>query len=208
MTMTAAALACGHARLRKLPPIVTDARPDDALTTLAASFAAGDERALAEAYGRWSSLVYTLALRNLGDVSEAEDVTQRVFVSAWRGRAGFDQARSLPAWLVGITRHKIADALAARSRDRTIEAALMATAEVDEGRHEPDLEDRLLVAEELARLEPVPQQVMRLAFFEDLTHAQIAERLALPLGTVKSHIRRSLDRLRSRMEVNSGAHGS
>jgi len=191
-----------------LPPTVTDARPDDALAALAASFAAGSERALAEMYGRWSSLVYTLALRSLGDVTEAEDVTQRVFVSAWQGRAGYDPARPLPAWLVGITRHRIADALAARSRDRTIEAALIATAPPDEGGYQPDLADRLLVAEELARLEPVPQQVMRLAFFEDLTHAQIAERLALPLGTVKSHIRRSLDRLRTRMEVNSDAHGS
>jgi RNA polymerase sigma-70 factor (ECF subfamily) len=191
-----------------LPPAVTDARPDDALATLAASFAAGDERALAEVYGRWSSLVYTLALRGLGDVTEAEDVTQRVFVSAWQGRGGYDPARPLPGWLVGITRHRIADALAARSRDRTIEAALIATAGTDEGRHQPDLADRLLVADELARLEPVPQQVMRLAFFEDLTHAQIAERLALPLGTVKSHIRRSLDRLRARLEVNHDAPGS
>ena len=206
MTITAAGLPCGHARLRKLPPIVTDARPDDALGTLAASFAAGDERALAEMYSRWSALVYTLALRNLGDVSEAEDVTQRVFVSAWQGRSRYDPARPLPGWLVGITRHKIADALSARSRDRTVEAALIATAEADEGRHQPDLAERLLVADELARLEPVPQQVMRLAFFEDMTHAQIAERLTLPLGTVKSHIRRSLDRLRSRMEVTYDAH--
>jgi RNA polymerase sigma-70 factor (ECF subfamily) len=191
-----------------LPPTVTDARPDDALAALAASFAGGSERALAEVYRRWSSLVYTLALRSLGDVTEAEDVTQRVFVSAWQGRARFDETRSLPGWLVGITRHKIADALASRSRDRTIEATLREAVEVDAAEHGPDLADRLLVAEELARLEPVPQQVMRLAFFEDLTHAQIAERLALPLGTVKSHIRRSLDRLRTRMEVNSDAHGS
>jgi RNA polymerase sigma factor (sigma-70 family) len=208
MTGIGAALPYGNARLWKLPHIVTDVRPDDALASLAASFAAGDERALAEAYRRWSSLVYTLALRNLGDVSEAEDVTQGVFVAAWQGRKGFDAGRSLPAWLVGITRHRIADALAARSRDRTMEAALRQTAEADDGRDEPDLADRLLVAEELARLEPVPQQVLRLAFFEDLTHVQIAERLSLPLGTVKSHIRRGLDRLRSRMEVNGDAHGA
>ena len=71
-----------------------------------------------------------------------------------------------------------------------------------------DVAERLIVADELARLEKVPQQVLRLAFFEDLTHAQIAERLKLPPGTVKSHIRRSLLKIRSRMEVLPDAYES
>ncbi|WP_233189163.1 RNA polymerase sigma factor [Subtercola sp. Z020] len=169
-------------------------------------FVDGDERALAGIYERWSPLVYTLALRSLGDVGEAEDVTQAVFVSAWRSRATFDSTRSLPAWLVGITRFRIADAHAARSRARALVRQLEATAGVEYSEDPTDVADRLLVADELARLEPVARQVMQLAFYDDLTHVQIAERLSLPLGTVKSHIRRSLERLKARLEVSIDAY--
>jgi len=167
-------------------------------------FAAGEESALAEAYSRWSPLVFTLALRSLGDRGDAEDVVQRVFVSAWTGRGSFDPQRAaLGAWLVGISRKRIADAHENRSRERRLTAALVAVAPMDEGEAPVDLEERVLVADELARLDPVPRRVMSLAFYDDLTHTEIAERTGLPLGTVKSHIRRSLDRLRSRLEVSS-----
>lgn len=171
---------------------------------LGSRFAAGEEAALAEAYSRWSALVFTLALRSLGDRGDAEDVVQRVFVSAWTGRASFDPSRAaLGAWLVGISRKRIADAHEARSRQRRLTDALVAVAPVEEGESPVDLESRVLVADELARLDPVPRRVMSLAFFDDLTHTEIAARTGLPLGTVKSHIRRSLDRLRSRLEVSS-----
>ena len=77
---------------------------------LAASFVAGDERALEEGYSRWSSLVFTMARRATGNESDAADITQAVFVSAWRGRGGFDLDKgSLPGWLVTITRRRIYD---------------------------------------------------------------------------------------------------
>lgn len=173
---------------------------------LIAGFRAGDEHALAEAYARWSSLVYTLAVRSLGDTGEAEDVTQKVFIAAWRGRHGFDEGRAaLPAWIVGIARHTIADAHEARSRRRRLEQSLVDEADLYTVDESADVAERLLIGEELNRLEPVPQRVMRLAFYEDLTHVQIADSLGLPLGTVKSHIRRSLTRLRTRLEANDDA---
>lgn len=168
---------------------------------LAERFRAGDESALREAYENWSSLVYTLALRSLGDVTDAEDVTQRVFVSAWTGRGSYDPSSALPAWLVGITRHRIADMHEARAKVRRLQEELAALAPPAEESSDPDPADRLLIAGEIAKLEPEAQRVIRLAFYDDLTHAQIAERLGLPLGTVKSHIRRSLARLKSSLEV-------
>jgi RNA polymerase sigma factor (sigma-70 family) len=176
-------------------------RADEARMTLA--FVAGDESALAEVYRRWSSLVFTLAVRSLGDRGDAEDVTQKVFVAAWTGRASFKPERSaLSTWLVGITKNKIADTHEARARVRRLHEELAATT----SRGEPivedfDLADTLMVADEIAQLEPDAQAIMRLAFFDDLTHNQIADRLAIPLGTVKSHIRRSLQRMRTRLEA-------
>ena len=185
-----------------------DTWDDDALGR---ALVAGDEAALAEAYRRWSALVHTLALRSLRDAEDAQDVTQQVFVSAWRGRSGFDPGRSpLPAWLTGITRNAIADVHARRGREARDQRAAAAVAAVASPAAEAEtarLAERLTVADELTRLGEPQRTIVALAFYEDLTHDQIAARLELPLGTVKSHIRRSLLRLRSRLEVDGGPRG-
>lgn len=174
--------------------------PDEELA-LAVAFAAGDEQALASVYGRWSPVVYTLALRSLGDVGDAEDVTQKVFVAAWTSRANFDPGRAkLSTWLVGIAKNKIADAHEARAKIRRLQEQLSSLWRPADIVSPPvDLADTLLVADEIAHLEPDAQEVMRMAFFDDLTHNEISDRLGLPLGTVKSHIRRSLHRMRTRL---------
>lgn len=166
-------------------------------------FRTGDERALEEIYRRWSPVIFSMALRLLGDRSDAEDVTQKAFVSAWTSRTSYDPAKGrISTWLVTIARRRIVDTLEARTRVRALQEELQRVATPDQlSTPEIDLSDRLLLADEIDRLEPDARTVVRLAFYDDLTHDQIAERLHMPLGTVKSHIRRSLLRLRSRLEV-------
>lgn len=178
----------------------SDASGESALN---ARFTAGDEAALAEVYRRWSPVVFTLALRSLGDRSDAEDVTQRTFVSAWMSRASYDPSKAkLSTWLVAIAKRRIADTHESLARIRAIQAELARqTRPEDLVREPPDLADTILIADEIEHLEPDAQSVMRLAFYDDLTHDQIATRLDMPLGTVKSHIRRSLIRMRNRLEV-------
>ncbi|MEU6619989.1 sigma-70 family RNA polymerase sigma factor [Streptomyces litmocidini] len=173
---------------------------EDGDDRIARGLVRGDEHCLAAAYRRWGRLVHTLAARALGDPREAEDVTQQVFVAAWRGRAGFRPERgTLPAWLTGITRRKIADALTARTRRTELAATLGAALEHEARTTErsPDrVLDRMVVTEELARLPRVQRDVLELAYFADLTQTQIADRTGMPLGTVKSHARRGLQRMR------------
>ncbi|WP_435594470.1 RNA polymerase sigma factor [Streptomyces panacea] len=167
---------------------------------LVAALLRGDPDALADAYRRWGPLVHTLAARSLGDAKEAEDITQQVFLGVWRGRAGYRPERGpIAAWVVGITRRKIVDALAARTRRTALVAAATAAAETRVARPSDQPEavlDRVLVLRAMETLPQAQRRLLSLAFFDDLTQVQIAERTGLPLGTVKSHVRRGLHRLR------------
>ncbi|MEV6583520.1 sigma-70 family RNA polymerase sigma factor [Streptomyces sp. NPDC051582] len=171
---------------------------------VAAGFAAGDERCMEAVYRRWRPLVHALAHRYLGDEREAEDVTQQVFLAAWNGRHRYRPGPGgLGAWITGITRHKVADALEARTRRARVTAAAVRTSPGATDRlggparqEAEQVLDRVLVLGELARLPSEQRRVLHLAFYADLTQTQIADRTGLPLGTVKSHMRRALHRLR------------
>jgi RNA polymerase sigma factor (sigma-70 family) len=190
-----------------VPPPRGSAVPDD--DEIARRFALGDEQALARAYERWAGQVHGMAVRAFGPGPDAEDVTQQVFVAAWTGRDRFRRdAGPLPAWLVGITRHKIADTWARRDRQRRAAEAAVTEAQAAPraaAGFDNAVADRVLLLDELDRLGQPQRGIIELAFYEDLTHAQIAERTGIPLGTVKSHIRRTLERLRTRLEVDGAA---
>lgn len=168
---------------------------------LAEALSDGSREALSECYRLWGPLVMGIASRSLGSRQDAEDVTQQVFVSAWQSRGTLRPSESaLPAWLIGIARRRVADEYARRARaartSRAVAAVEGATTEVD-GREVADrLVDRVLLREAVEQLSEPRRTVLHLAYVEDRTQEDIAGRLGLPLGTVKSHMRRGLLQLR------------
>lgn len=182
-----------------------EAATREADARLAEGFVAGDPACLEEVYRRWSPLVHTLAHRELRRTVDAEDITQQVFVSAWRSRADYAPERgSLPGWLVGITRHRLLDHHRRQERQQllssTLEGEAAAAAPVP-GSSTTDHElDRLVLAAEIAQLPHPRGTIITMAFWEGYTYQQVAEGLDLPLGTVKSHVRRTLLHLRDRLK--------
>ncbi|WP_306215338.1 RNA polymerase sigma factor [Actinoplanes sp. RD1] len=177
---------------------------------LAERLRGGDEQALRTAYDRHGAAVLHLAQRLLGNRADAEDVTQLTFVAAWTGRDGFDPQRgTMLGWLLGIARRKAVDRVRAAMRDGRATETARALHPPPGAEETPEqIVDRLVVADELSRLPDEQRRTLELAFFDDLTHAQIAAVTGLPLGTVKSHIRRGMAHLRRRWEVDGAARGS
>ncbi|SDS91048.1 RNA polymerase sigma-70 factor, ECF subfamily [Friedmanniella luteola] len=171
---------------------------------LGLAFADGLDGSLEESFRRWGTLVNTVAWRLLGDAGEAEEVTQQVYVAAWRGRHTFAPDRgSLAAWLLGSTRHRVVDRQRARGREiRLIRAAAEDAVQQSSPEAPEVVTDRLLLADEIARLPDPRRSILQLAFYDGYTHAEISERLGLPLGTVKSHARRALLHLRDRLTTS------
>lgn len=166
------------------------------------AFAQGSEDGLRRAYDAHGALIHTLCAR--ANPTLAADLTQEVFLAAWRAHHRFDPARGpLAAWLVGIAKNKIIDSYRKGGRQVPLvndpDGIRLASVSHNETEVE-DLANRLLVTEALTSLGERPRRIVELAFFEDLTHEQIAERTSVPLGTVKSDIRRGLTRLRRFLE--------
>ncbi len=179
-------------------------RDQDADAGLVAAFRAGDETALRTLYERYGDLIYRIAASVVPSRADAEDVTQTTFVSAWRGRLTYDpQSGPLAAWLIGIVRRRAIDRLRALDRDHRLDRAARAIADpaTDADDSAQRVVDRLLVADELDRLPEPQRRVLELAFFDDLTHTQIAAVTGMPLGTVKTNLRRGLQQLRRRWET-------
>ncbi|MCM4077940.1 RNA polymerase sigma factor [Paractinoplanes hotanensis] len=177
---------------------------------LAERLRAGDETALRVAYERHGSAVLYLAQRLLGNRADSEDVTQMTFVAAWTGRDSFDPQRgTMLGWLLGIARRKAVDRLRSASREQRTTETVQAQQTAPDTDETPErIVDRLVVADELGRLPDEQRRTLELAFFDDLTHPQIATVTGLPLGTVKSHIRRGMANLRRRWEVDGATFGS
>lgn len=168
---------------------------------LASQLLAGSEAALEDMYRRWSPLVFRIAAQSLGSRVDADDITQQVFVSAWRSRSSIDPSRiTFPAWLITITRRRVADELERRSRENRRVAAVAAEATPKHAPPASDVIDRLVVADELSKMDDPRRTILKRAFEMEQTHEEIAREMRIPLGTVKSHVRRGLRHLAGRLE--------
>ncbi len=185
--------------------VSTIERPDTGGDELAQRLQAGDEYALRVLYEKFGAAVLHLAFTMVGNRADAEDVVQLTFVAAWQNRTRYrSEQASLLGWLLGIARHKAVDMMRARVRqDRVASSLRDSFTDSDElGPAADTVVDRLVVADELSTLAPDQRRVLELAFYDDLTHPQIATVTGLPIGTVKSHLRRGMARLRHRWEVD------
>lgn len=180
---------------------------ESADAALSAGLRSRDSKALAQLYDRYASLVHGLVLRIVQSPHDAEEVTQDVFLNAWQRSAQFDAERgNLAAWLLVLARSRAIDRLRARrSRERNTEAAAQAAAFVPASIPDPaasvlDAERRARIERALASLTEAQRQAVQIAFFEGLSHTEVAERLNTPLGTIKTRIRQGMLRLRDALQ--------
>jgi RNA polymerase sigma-70 factor (ECF subfamily) len=163
---------------------------------LIARIRAGDENAMADLYDRYSGIVYGVALRVLGNTSAAEDVLQEVFLQLWRNPQAFDADRGkLAPWLAVITRNRAIDLLRKRPMEDDI-AELPISTGVN---LEDEASQHLAISKVRGVLGQLPvdqRRLLEMAFFEGLTHTEIASKTGEPLGTVKTRIRSGLLALR------------
>ncbi len=168
---------------------------DDA--ELAQRFRDGDEDAVRELYRRYSGAMYAAARWMLRDDSRAADAVQQAFLQAWRSAGGFDTSRPLSPWLFQITRRVCIDAIR-RSRRRPVTTELTGEVDLDAGDGIAEVErswTRWEVRRAIDRLPPRERDVARLAYVDGLSHPEIAGRLGVPIGTVKSRTSRAQARL-------------
>jgi RNA polymerase sigma-70 factor, ECF subfamily len=177
-----------------VPSADINAMPTD--LALVTAIRSGDQSAMGTLYDRYSSIVYAVALRVLQETGAAEDVLQDVFMQLWRNPGAFDTSRgNMAAWLAVIARHRAIDALRRRRPENDIADVIVSV--------EPDLAsdaDRSRAMEKVRgalQTMPSPQRsALEMAYFEGLTHTEIAEKTGEPLGTIKTRIRTGLVSLR------------
>lgn len=168
--------------------------------------AGGDQQAFSALYDRLSRPLFSLAFEMLGDSTEAEDALQEACLQIWRRAASYDSSRSsVFSWAVMMTRSKAIDRLRARGRRQRVvasstdedPASLNIASETEDAADTSERNDEAALVRSALRTLPGEQrEAIELAFFSDMTHAEIAERNGEPLGTVKARIRRGLLRLR------------
>lgn len=170
-------------------------------SALVARIRAGDEQAMAVVFDLYSPVVYSVALRILQNAAAAEDVLQEVFVQLWRNPGAFDSARGqLTTWLAAVTRNRAIDVLRKRRPEDDIsDFVISGVADVFEQTQTELLMSKVRTA--LDGMAAEQRTLLEMAYFEGLTHSEIATRTGEPLGTVKTRIRSGLSFLRKQFAL-------
>ncbi|MFN0302569.1 MAG: sigma-70 family RNA polymerase sigma factor [Burkholderiales bacterium] len=178
------------------------------LVMLLGSMAKGDEAALGSLYDAAIGRVYGFALRIVSQPGAAEEIASDVFLQAWREAGRYDSTRAkVMTWLLMICRSRALDLLRARESNEVLHDAPETLVDEPGGERSapPDLLEAIESAHALhaalAKLVPIQRQLLSLAFFRGFSHQEIALHADLPLGTVKSHIRRAVEAMRDHMDV-------
>jgi len=176
---------------------VTGERSDEELLR---GVGARDVMALEALYDRYGNLAFSLALRLTGSRETAEDVVQESFLSAWKGAATYRADRGTArTWLLGITHNRAVDSLRARMARAPVtplDDDLQLAADDDIWRAVEQKLDREAIRDALEGLPPEQRESIQLAYFAGLSYPEIAQRLSVPLGTVKSRMRLGIEKLR------------
>jgi RNA polymerase sigma-70 factor, ECF subfamily len=162
-----------------------------------------EEAALDIIYDRYHRLVFTIALRMVGDRELAEEVVQDVFQAVWQSASSFQPNGNLSAWLIGITRHRAIDATRSRRfRSRAREDLLDDERMNSVAHNDTDMVTlRAVMEAALAELPTTQRQAIELGYYGGLTHTEIAKRLGEPVGTIKSRMRLGLMKLRDLLKT-------
>lgn len=174
------------------------------LAALLAQAAEGDTQAFQTFYSRTSAKLFGVILRILPDNQEAEDVLQEVYVTVWRKAASFDPARASPiTWVATIARNRAIDRL--RARPARAHVAVEAAHDIADDGPAVDAgvqhgQDAARLAKAMALLEPRHAAAIRACYFEGLSYEELAVREAVPVGTLKSWVRRGLMRMRGALD--------
>lgn len=168
-----------------------------------------DPQALLELYDQFGKLAYAVAVQTLHDASEAEDIVQEVFTTIWNDPTKYvARLGSLPSWLAQVVRNRAIDRLRSRqARARAVqELARRETTDHDAsvGATPEDAEAMERVVREINRLPPEQKEIIELAYFGGLSQSRIADKLSQPLGTVKTRMRRAMERLRLALRAFAG----
>jgi RNA polymerase sigma-70 factor (ECF subfamily) len=200
------------------PPIQDWSERSKDLSQLLARAGLGDRAAFATLYDKTSSHLFAVVLRINRDRAQAEDILQEVYVNVWRAASGFDAAQAQPlTWLTSIARNRAIDSLRRAQTQPQLQSATVNDDEetdvydavADETPGPLELLSRAADARALSQcmqgLTAQQRQSVALAFYDGLSHAEVAEKMREPLGTVKSWVRRALMALKSCLERASAA---